>query len=353
MSRSGNAFTTATTAPLPLLVAAAVWGGGYVWLALGYLTLFTFVMDQLGHLVADPQSPKSEFPAADQLSAALALAHFGLLGLAVYALSSDAFDPAHRAGLFLAFGLFFGQVSNSNAHELIHRSKKHLYLLGKLMFISLLFGHHTSAHPRIHHRFVATDKDPNSARRGESFYHFAPRAWAGSFRAGLREETKVMAATGRPLLRHPYVDYIGGAALFLLAAYLIGGPGGVLALILLAGYAQMQLLLSDYVQHYGLTRQRDARGRVEPVSPRHSWNAPHWFTSLMMLNSPRHSDHHAHPGKRYPELDLPAQSEAPMLPYGLPAMATLALFPRLWRRVMDKRLSRWSNPEEATATAGQ
>lgn len=353
MTRAAIAFTTATIVPLPLLVAAAIWGGGYVVLALGYLTVFTFVMDQIGGLVADPQQLKSEFPAADRLSAVLALAHFGLLGLAVYALSGGTnLNVPEATGVFLAFGLFFGQVSNSNAHELIHRSKKHLYLLGKWVFISLLFGHHTSAHPRIHHRFVATPQDPNSARKGESFYHFAPRAWLGSYRAGFRAETKLMNATGRSRLRHPYVDYLGGAGLILLGAYLIGGVGGLVALTLLAAYAQTQLLLSDYVQHYGLTRLTDDSGRPEPVAPRHSWNAPHWFSSLLMLNAPRHSDHHAHPARPYPQLDLPAKGEAPMLPYGLPAMATLALFPTLWRRKMDGRLANWNAAQPRLAGAG-
>ncbi len=102
-------------------------------------------------------------------------------------------------------------------------------------------------------------------------------------------------------------------------------------------------MLSDYVQHYGLMRTEiRPPGKLEPVGPQHSWNAPHWFTTHLMLNAPpRHSDHHAHPARPYPALRL-RDGEAPMLPYSLPAMAALALVPKLWQRVMGGReLRKW------------
>ena len=81
-------------------------------------------------------------------------------------------------------------------------------------------------------------------------------------------------------------------------------------------------------------------GKPEPVGPRHSWNSPHWFSSAVMLNAPRHSDHHAHPSRPYDTLIIPEGS--PMLPRSLPMMATLALFPRRWRKVMDPLAAKWA-----------
>lgn len=60
-----------------------------------------------------------------------------------------------------------------------------------------------------------------------------------------------------------------------------------------------------------------------------------------MLAAPRHSDHHAHPTKPYPALKMHAADVAPNLPYSLPVMATIALYPRLWRQVMDPRVAYW------------
>ncbi len=338
-----TAFSVITLLPIALLTVTTLAGGGWAWLALGYLTVLTYALDQIIAAVAPAVPDSSEFPAADGLSVCLALAHVALLPMGVYAVLTA--GGLHSIAAFLAFGLFFGQVSNSNAHELIHRGNKTLHTLGKIVFISLLFGHHTSAHPLVHHQFVATVDDPNSARFGEGFYRFALRAWKGSFAAGWRAEQARQARrnTPAPLWQHPYAHYLGGAAVCLLLAWGFGGFAGLLVYLGLAGHAQGQLLLSDYVQHYGLQRQQTESGTYEPVSERHSWNAPHWFSGFLMLNAPRHSDHHAHPARHYPALTLPGA--APMLPLSLPAMATLALFPSQWRRVMDRRALKWQHSE--------
>ena len=344
MTRPVTLFAAATLTPIPLLLAAAAFGGGFVVVALAYLTVFTFALDELVAFAGDEAPEGSEFPAADTLSAVLAVAHYVLLGVAVWAISWDGLHGTwEKAGLFAAFGIFFGQVSNSNAHELIHRSSRGLRGLGAWVYTSLLFGHHTSAHTRIHHRFIGTMEDPNTARLGESFYAYAVRAWGGSFKAGCEVETSMLRMRDGSVRwwRHPYALYLGGAGLTVLIAGLIGGAVGMAVLIGLAAYAQLQLLLSDYVQHYGLIRQLMPNDKPEPVAARHSWNAPHWFSSALMLNAPRHSDHHAHPGKRYPDLTLPDEEEAPMLPRSLPTMAVLALYPPFWRKVMDWRAMEW------------
>lgn len=340
MSRPAIAFSATTLIPIPLLVLGALPGGFWAWIALAYLTLFAFAMDELIAAATAERADDTEFPAADGLSAVLAVAHFGVLALVVASLGRGwVAGPGESIALFLAAGLFFGQIGNSNAHELIHRGSRLLHGLGKWVFISLLFGHHASAHPKVHHVHVGTDRDPSSARLGQSYYRFAARAWRGSFLAGLRAETALRGDRGG---LHPYVEYCAGAVLFMALALWIAGWGGLAVLLGLAGFAQSQLLLSDYVQHYGLRRRIRADGKHEPVAARHSWNAPHWFTGHMMLNAPRHSDHHAHPARRYPDLARPHLGTTPMLPRSLPVMSVVALVPPLWRRSMDKRVAAWA-----------
>ncbi|WP_417248015.1 alkane 1-monooxygenase [Celeribacter sp.] len=330
-------FAVSTLAPVALLALGAVFGGLWALAALLYMTALAYSLDQLVALARDPADPEAEFPDANALSVMLALAHFALLPLAIWGLKGAGHGFLERAAMFFAMGLFFGQVSNSNAHELIHRTDPTLRRLGTWIYITLLFGHHATAHLRVHHRYAASPLDPNSAPLGMSFYRFLPRAWLGSFRAGLREEN-ALRARGKSDDLHPYVLYLGGALTCLALAAIIGGAAGVVKYILLAGYASSQLMLSDYVQHYGLAREQRADGGFEPVGPAHSWNAPQWFTSFLMLNAPRHSDHHANPMRPYPALEL--TEEMPTLPRSLPAMATLALVPPLWRRVMDPRVAR-------------
>ena len=333
-------FVCMTLLPVPLIVAAAVWGGVWVLAAIAAMTLLVATLDEVVAGAA-PAAEGAEFPAATALSVVLALAQFGILALVVGTVAlSEGLGSLEKAGLFFAAGLFVGQVGNANAHELIHRSGRGLRRLGVWAYVSVLYGHHASAHTLVHHVHVATREDPASARRGESFYRYVRRAWPGNFRAGWAAESARMARAGRPAWRHPYVTYLGGAALIALAVLWLAGPKGLAVWIGLAAFAQTQLLMSDYVQHYGLSRGRDADGRAEPAGPGHSWNSPHLMSSALMLNAPRHSDHHAHPARPYPALRL--GEDMPMLPRSLPVMSCLALWPRMWRRVMDPLAARWS-----------
>ena len=332
-------FAVVALLPGVLLGAACLWGGGWVWAALLWLGGASQLVDTLiARGFADP-SQGAERPAADALSVVLALLHMALLWAGLAALSGGELGVASRGALFLGLGMFFGQVSNSNAHELIHRGGRGLFRLGAAVYVTLLFGHHVSAHRLVHHRHVATALDPNSARLGQGFWHFLPRALLGSFRAGLAAERALTAA--KPGRLNPYWIWVGGGlacCLLVVAMFGLAGLGWYLGLCL---YAQVQMMLADYVQHYGLERRRRADGRFEPVGPRHSWDAPHFLSSLMMVNAPRHSDHHAHPGRAYPALRLDREAAPrPMLPWSLPVMAALAMWPGVWRRVMDRRVAR-------------
>lgn len=245
------AFALFALLPGLLLAAACLFGGPWIWAALIWMGGASQIVDTvIARGFADPGRDEAP-PGTDLLSVLLALLHFLLLAGGLAALLQPDLGMASRIALFLGLGLFFGQVSNSNAHELIHRGSRALFRLGAAVYVGL--------------------------------------GW-----------------------------YLG-----------------------LCLYAQMQMMLADYVQHYGLERARRADGRYEPVGPRHSWDAPHFLSSLMMVNAPRHSDHHAHPGRAYPALRLErAGKSRPMLPWSLPVMAALAMWPRIWRRVMDRRVMR-------------
>ena len=330
-------FTATTLGIVVLLLLASTLGGLWAWAALIYITVFAYAFDRLtpSSLVNAPA--ESEFPASDGLSVVLALAHFIVMGVVIHALvHSEALGSYQKLALFFAASLFAGQIGHPNAHELIHRSNRKLRSLGKALYMSILMGHHASAHPLVHHVHVGTSNDPVSAPKGRGFWRFFGRAWIGSYRAGHAAESKRHKGQGV----HPYTKYHLGAGAVLLAAFAIAGVAGVLICILLGLYAQLQIFLSDYVQHYGLRRKMLENGKLEPVGAQHSWNTPHRFSGAMMLNAPRHSDHHTHPGRAYPALQL-VEDVMPMLPYSLPMMAVIALMPPLWRRIMDPRVALW------------
>jgi len=338
-------FALAALLPLPLITLGLAEGRVWLWAAFLYMGVLTLVLDQLVSLTSG-NDVGEDFPAADALLVAIGLSALLLLPLATWGIAGDRLDIGEKLLLFFATGFWLGQVAHPAAHELIHRPTRPLFRLGAAIYVALLFGQHASAHRLVHHRAVATREDPNTAREGEGFYRFARRAWAGSFREGARAETRLRG--DRPGL-HPYALYLAGSAAALVLATLIAGLPGLLAWTGLALHAQSQILLSDYVQHYGLTRARLPGGKTEPVGPAHSWNTAHWFTSALMLNAPRHSDHHVHPGRPFPALRL--SEDAPRLPWPLPLACMIALFPGLWRRVMAPHLARIrkSSPPDTAA----
>ncbi|MFD1194090.1 alkane 1-monooxygenase [Seohaeicola saemankumensis] len=335
-------FQFATLAPLALLIAGSLTGGWWIAGAVAMITLFTWAADHLMRRAAAATGRADEFPTGDALAVALAVILLAGLALAVRAFGQEGFSTAERAGLLIGWGLAFGQIGHPVAHELIHRRPVWMRGLGGAVYAAVLMGHHGSSHLRVHHVHVGTDDDPASAPLGMGFWRYAVRAWGGSFMAGLRAESALRARASVPpsWWSHPYIAHALGAGLALVVAFGLAGMGGIAALIGIAAYAQVQILLSDYIQHYGLRRARRPDGRLEPVGPQHSWNAPQAWSSAMMLNAPRHSDHHAHPARPFPALRL--EQNMPVLPRAVPVMAVAALIPPLWRRMMDRRAKTWS-----------
>ena len=332
-------FAIATLSPAALILAACFTGGAWSWLAVGYVTLLAFALDRLAPEEIENAEPQAEFPASSMLLVTLAALHLCLVATVIWTLGHTTDGGWWNSILIgIATTLFFGQISHPVGHELIHKQSRGLRALGTAVYTSILFGHHASAHLKVHHVNVGSPDDPNSAQLGEGFYAFALRAWPAGFIAGLRAERRQRRT--RVVWRTPYATYIAGGAATVAAAALVSGSAGVAGYLLICLYAQVQILMSDYIQHYGLQRHQLADGKLEPVGPQHSWNAPHWFTSAMSLNAPRHSDHHMRPSRAYPALQLD-EDKMPCLPYSLPVMAGIALVPPLWRWVMDPRCARW------------
>ncbi len=102
------------------------------------------------------------------------------------------------------------------------------------------------------------------------------------------------------------------------------------------GFSLLEVV--NYLEHYGLLRQRREDGRCERTRPEHSWNSNNVASNVLLYHLQRHSDHHANPVRRYQALRH--VDEAPQLPTGYAGMIVLAAFPPLWRRVMDRPVAR-------------
>ena len=302
MGQTNLILRLAVLVPLPFLFLEPFYGQSLALATLFYMSIFTFLADQA---VVVTNATQSEPKRGDRTFSSvapviLALGHFALLPIGILSIARFSHGTGESIAVFLAFGLFFGTISTANAHELIHRRDRLRHTLGKWIFMSILFGHHTSAHLLVHHRWAATPMDPNTARLNEGFYRFFIRAWRTSFREGARAERRRLQNSNSEdkSLPNEFKLYFAAAAVFLLATSVIAGPVGVAAYLGFSLFAQTQLLLSDYVQHYGLERTLLPNGKYEPVGLRHSWNAPHAFSDVLMLGAPRHFDHHVHPSRK-------------------------------------------------------
>ena len=245
---------------------------------------------------------------------------------------------AYMAGVNSGLGLNTG-------HELGHKYTRIEQWLARLVLAVPAYGHFTVEHGRGHHKWVATPEDHASSRMGETIYRFALREFPGGIARAWRLEGERLAAAGHARWSWHNTILQSYAITLLLQGGLIAAFGWVMLpfLALHNLVAWWQLTSANYVEHYGLLRRRSSAQGLheggtgyEAPLPHHSWNTNHLVTNLATFHLQRHSDHHAHPMRRYQSLRH--FEDLPQLPSGYFGMFPLAYVPPLWFAVMDKRL---------------
>ncbi len=249
-------------------------------------------------------------------------------------------NPLPWHGL-LAMVLISGSIGGfciNLAHELGHKNTALETWLARISLAPTGYGHFTVEHNRGHHRDVATPPDPASSRMGESIYRFVLREMPGAFiRAWALEKDRLQRLGQATWSWHNAILQPAAITLALWLALLVWLGLQILPFLVAASFwANFQLTSANYVEHYGLLRLRDANGRLEPCRPHHSWNSNHIFSNWALFHLQRHSDHHAHPLRRYQSLRH--FDQLPRLPSGYFGMFVVAYCPPLWRRLMDERL---------------
>lgn len=240
-------------------------------------------------------------------------------------------------GLAVIAGITSGLGINTG-HELGHKKSRLERTLAKIVLAVPVYGHFWIEHNRGHHRDVSTPDDPASSRMGENIYKFARREIPGAFRRAwaiekdrLERRDRSVWSSDNQILQSMSLSVVVQAGL--LVAF---GWKMIPFLLLHNMLAWWQLTSANYVEHYGLLRLKDENGRYERCQPHHSWNSNHLFSNLVLFHLERHSDHHAHPLRRYQSLRH--FDNLPTLPSGYFGAYLLAWVPWLWYRVMDPRL---------------
>lgn len=233
-------------------------------------------------------------------------------------------------------------IGGTLSHELCHRESRFDQFVGVLVFGVLGMANFIVYHNYGHHRVVATPQDPATARYGESFWTFTWRNTFGKFFMSWRLERDRMRRLGLPIV-HPRNLMLWCTAFevsfFAMLVYLFGAvvalPMFLLQYIAIRGF----LSVGDYLEHYGLNRQRMANGEYERPRPIHAWDDSYVVSSMATCVVNRHSDHHANEAR--PMQVLRHMKEAPRYPHGNLTMIYAAMIPPLWRKIVHPVVERF------------
>lgn len=240
-------------------------------------------------------------------------------------------------GLLLSAGVVNGTIGFTLAHEFIHKYLFPEKIAGHLLLACACYMHYSIEHVYGHHVYACTSKDPNSAKKGETFYTFFFRSIAGGYKSAWQIERKCLKKSNLSFLSiHNRMLLFLIIQLFVLAV--LGIAFGKYALLFFAGQSFVAVLLhqqANYLQHYGLIR-KDEAGTREKMHAHHSWGIPGECRIVDLFQVQNHADHHLHASTSYEK--LVARQESPRLPANYAAMMVVTLFPPLWFKMIHKRM---------------
>jgi alkane 1-monooxygenase len=250
--------------------------------------------------------------------------------------------PYEIVGMTCSVGLIVGTIGINVAHELGHRQNWDEQLMARILLLSSLYMHFNIEHNRGHHKNVATEEDPASARFGETLYAFWWRSVTGGYLNAWTLERERLKRAGKPILswynemirfqvyQVGYLTFVG-----LLFGWWMAGFA-----VAIAVFGILLLESVNYIEHYGMRRKRLPSGRYEPVQPHHSWNSNHEVGRIFLYELTRHSDHHYKATRKYQVLRH--FDKSPQLPFGYPTSIIISLVPPLWFGLMNERVRKQS-----------
>jgi len=251
----------------------------------------------------------------------------------------DSFTIIDKISIIFQTTLSIGILGTVPGHELTHRKKNKIDMfIGNWLLAFSWDCTFAIEHVYGHHKDVCLDEDPASAKRGENIYLFVLRATFKEHISGWKIELERLKRRKLNLFsihNRMIVGYFRSLIITVLM-FIFGGLIGMLCFLLCALLAKSLLEGINYIEHYGLVRERG-----KEVNMRHSWNSNHLLSSIYLCNVTRHSDHHRSTNLKFWELE-PCHKDAPLLPYGYLSMLYLVLItPFLYKKIMAKELIHW------------
>ncbi|MBR98549.1 MAG: alkane 1-monooxygenase [Flavobacteriaceae bacterium] len=336
-------YLLAYTGPLSAIIALYFQG------ILSYSTLFyAFLMVPILELIIDNQQDDHEYNETEKqmrlknkffdliLYFNLPLT-FGVLFWGFSEISSQSLEMYEIIGLTVSLGIVLSSNGINVAHELGHRKTTFEKTLSKLLLMPSLYMHFYIEHNFGHHKNVATNEDPATAKKNQSLYSFWITSVVGQYFNAWRIQLKLLKQNGSPFLslKNDMLFYVFFQSIYLILIYVFFGTYTLLFAILVAIISFLLLETINYIEHYGLLRKK-VNGRYEKVQTIHSWNSNHFVGRIVLYELTRHSDHHYRTSKKYQILEN--KNESPQLPFGYPTSMLISMIPPLWYKLMNPRL---------------
>lgn len=265
-----------------------------------------------------------------------------LFALVSYFLYTITYVPLTNWEIFFSIfnvGILVSTIGINVAHELGHRQTKHEQLMSKMLLTTALYTHFFIEHNRGHHKNVATYEDPATARLNEVLYTFWFRSTINGYIGAWKLEATRLRNMGESIfsVKNEMIRWQLIQLAYLSIIGITFGPQAILFAIAIAVVGFLLLETVNYVEHYGLTRERLANGRYEQVQPWHSWNSNHDLGRIYLYELTRHSDHHYKASRKFQILRN--FKESPQLPFGYPGSMLLSTIPPVWFKLMNKRVA--------------
>ena len=180
---------------------------------------------------------------------------------------------------FIAMKSFFHACSLTTGHELHHQPHWISGFIGNLSYVEVIMPWYWDEHTAHHHKWAATDLDPASAKFGsnslwtiyKAYFRIVANVWS-------REEMRIEKTHRRQswFLTLAYNKMTRCAILISVvftAIYMVFGWGGLKIQLWSWFLGILWMEGANFVEHYGLRREKDDQGIYESMQYQHSWNA--------------------------------------------------------------------------------
>ena len=313
---------------LPIVAIGGVYYGGW-WTASGIV--WALGVGPILDLITPDRAPTRKENLSSIPWNTLLFAHSVVAILALVALmwrtTQDGLVFTTVLGAF-SVGFVSGVSGIINAHEQGHRRKGSVtWWMGRLNLLWVLYLHFTTEHNHGHHRNYATKKDPVFAPKGRGLWLQV----ISCIHTQIISAWKTHSDRGRKGVKNPIFHGLLIQILLLVAIALLLSVTHLYVFLIQAGFAMILLEYVNYLQHYGLSREVG-----EKATMMHSWECRNVWSRWTLLELPLHPAHHLKASD--PMWELRAYEGSPQLPIGYYGCFWLAIFPPIWKAIMDRRL---------------